>query len=205
MAEPDANGMVMLGNYPFYFNGVPPDEARAVYEEHKARVEEILGDNVKRISRMGSSAIDGIAGTPVVDILVEVNSKPLKVCEVKKMEAAGYEFRGTAPHNEDDEWFFGGDSKPGHLGRVVIHTALYGCSYAQTLNAFVAYVKVTPSAFERYNSIKIEGARAMMSKHPDENPLLGYKDIKSTVCAQLLEEAKEWAKEQQKLGTPLSK
>ena len=101
-------------------------------------------------------------------------------------------FKGTAPHDTDDEWFWGGEGKPGHLGRVVLHTAPEGSDFARDMKAFVEYVKTHPDAFQRYNDVKVEGAKLMLTSSEEDGRLIGYKMKKRDVCNQIKKEAIEW-------------
>jgi len=184
--------VIMLSGYPFYINGANPDTLQAVFEKTQSIFRDACGTQFVSAQRMGSSAIDGIAGTPVCDILVELSPWPISVENKAKLAEAGYECQGSAPHGDNDEWFFGGDGKPGHLGRVVLHSVPEGSEFVRDMKAFVEYVKAHPDAFERYNTVKVEGAVVMSKSDKEDGRLLGYKKKKSEVCDEIKEEAIKW-------------
>lgn len=182
----------MLSGYPFYLYGPDPKAVAEVADKNRAFLETTIGSQLKSFNRMGSSAIDGIAGTPVCDILVELSPWPMAEEAKEKMAVAGYEYKGIAPHDTQDEWFWGGEGKPGHLGRVVLHTVPEGSEFARDMKAFVEYVKTHPNAFQRYNDAKVDGAKLMLKSTEEDGKLLGYKKEKAEVCDQIKKEAIEW-------------
>ena len=50
-------------------------------------------------------------------------------------------------------------------------------------------------AFQRYNTVKVEGARLMLEREEQEGRLIGYKMKKAEVCNTLKKEAIAWWKE----------
>jgi len=185
--------VIMLSGYPFYMNGPDPKAIAAVADKTRISLESILGANkLKSFNRMGSSAIDGIAGTPVCDLLVEISPWPMSNDDKEKMALSGYEYKGTSPHDAQDEWFWGGDGKPGHLGRIVLHTIPEGSEFRRDMKAFVEYVNTHPDAFRRYNDAKMEGAKLMSQSSEEDGRLIGYKMKKAEVCNQIKKEAIEW-------------
>ena len=190
----ESDDVIILSDYPFYINGPDPKQIAKVAEKVKSIMEDACGEQLRSINRMGSSAIDGIAGTPVCDMLAEVSPWPLSNEAKEKLAKVGYEFKGIAPHDKQDEWYWGGDGKPGHLGRVVLHTVPEGSEFVRDMKAFVAYVNTYADAFQRYNTVKVEGARLMLDRKEEEGRLIGYKMKKAEVCNDIKKEAIEWWK-----------
>ena len=191
-----ADKEIMLGGYPFCTEGVNQEGIVAAFAKLEVGLRAALGDNVVRVARMGSSAIPGIPGTPVCDVLLEVNAWPPTEEQILRMKENGFDHRGPAPHYKEDIWFFGGEGAPGHLGRGVIHVVPEGCSFANEMRTFVKYVTETPSAFKRYAQVKLEGAKIVEASGNDPNPVFTYKNHKEKVVEALLEESKEWGKVQ---------
>lgn len=190
----ETKDVIMLSGYPFFVNGPDPKDVVAVAERTRHDLEKACGSQLKAVDRMGSSAIDGIAGTPVCDLLVQLSPWPMTDDAKARLTEAGYTFEGSAPHDPQDEWFFGGKGKPGHLGRVVLHTVPEGSDFVSDMKAFVAYVNSHPDAFKRYNEVKVEGARLMSAGPEEDGKLIGYKRKKADVCDQIKREAVEWWK-----------
>lgn len=195
MPSNEEEEILMLSGYPFYVNGPDPKDISKIADQVKVILKKACGDKLVAVDRMGSSAIDGIAGTPVCDILAQVSPWPLDGETKATLEKMGYECKGKAPHTEEDEWFFGGSGKPGHLGRVVLHTVPEGSEFVRDMQAFVAYVNSHPDAFHRYNTVKVEGARLMLESPDDEGRLIGYKMKKEQTCLQIKQEAIAWWKQ----------
>eukprot|EP00566_Odontella_aurita_P023413 CAMPEP_0113534008 /NCGR_PEP_ID=MMETSP0015_2-20120614/4928_1 /TAXON_ID=2838 /ORGANISM="Odontella" /LENGTH=210 /DNA_ID=CAMNT_0000433137 /DNA_START=133 /DNA_END=765 /DNA_ORIENTATION=+ /assembly_acc=CAM_ASM_000160 len=187
--------VIMLSGYPFYVSGPNPEKVAAVAEEVGRVLRDACGDQLKAVDRMGSSAIDGIAGTPVCDVLAQLSPWPMADDAKERLIEIGFTFQGSAPHDPQDEWFFGGKGEPGHLGRVVLHTVPEGSQFVSDMKAFVEYVKYHPEAFKRYNDVKVEGARVMAEGGPGvDGQMLGYKKKKNDVCNEIRREAIEWWK-----------
>lgn len=197
MASNEEEEILMLSGYPFYVNGPDPKEIAKIADQVKLTLKEACGDRLVAVDRMGSSAIYGMAGTPVCDILAQVSPWPLDDETKATLVKLGYEFQGKAPHTEEDEWFFGGPGKPGHLGRVVLHTVPAGSEFVRDTQTFVAYVNSHPDAFQRYNTVKVEGARLMLENPEEEGKLIGYKKKKHETMIQIMQEAIAWGKQEQ--------
>ena len=70
-----------------------PDWPR-LYEEEAASIREALGETVVATEHMGSTAVPGLAGKPVIDISVGLRRPELTDAEVAAMERLGYEYLG---------------------------------------------------------------------------------------------------------------
>lgn len=189
-----SDDIIMLSGYPFYKNGPNPKDMQAVFEKTRAILQDVCGNDLVSIQRMGSSAIDGMAGTPVCDMLAQLSPWPMSDGHKEKLEKMGFEFQGSAPHAPEDEWFFGGEGEPGHLGRVVLHTVPKGSEFVRDMQAFVEYVNTHPEAFQRYNDVKLESAMLMEESEKEDGRLIGYKQKKQKVCDDIKREAIEWWK-----------
>ncbi|HLL81795.1 MAG TPA: GrpB family protein [Longimicrobium sp.] len=63
------------------------------------RVREALGEHAQAIEHVGSTAVPGLGGKPVLDLAVAVASEEAADACIAPLEALGYEYRG--PHGED--------------------------------------------------------------------------------------------------------
>lgn len=181
---------------PFY-SVQPAAEIAAVYEKESARIVEALGEALRAgPMHMGSSAIRGMPGTPVVDVVVAVEQLPPPPEVIAALELAGYAYRGPAPHDREDHWAMGGDGAKGHLGRVVLHITIPDSRFLRSARAFVDYCNSADGkeAFDAYAAIKIEGAALA-----GEQTM--YKGHKGRVVSQVLAEARAWQQAQEE-GTP---
>ena len=79
---------------------VPHDGSwSARFEAEAARVRLALGAMPLRIEHVGSTAVPGLAGKPVLDVAVAVSSDAAAIACIAPLQALGYEFRG--PHGDD--------------------------------------------------------------------------------------------------------
>jgi GrpB-like predicted nucleotidyltransferase (UPF0157 family) len=70
-----------------------PDWPNAFAEEKRA-LEEILGSVADEIHHIGSTAVEGIAAKPIIDIMIEASSIEGVDKSTKEIEALGYEAKG---------------------------------------------------------------------------------------------------------------
>jgi GrpB-like predicted nucleotidyltransferase (UPF0157 family) len=62
-----------------------------LFEQERHRVASSLGNVVTRVEHFGSTAVPGMAGKPIVDVLVGVNDLALASSRIASLEALGYE------------------------------------------------------------------------------------------------------------------
>ena len=63
----------------------------ALFMNERRRVEAALGDDVKQIEHFGSSAVPGMAGKPIIDLLVGVTDLGIASDRIPALETLGYE------------------------------------------------------------------------------------------------------------------
>lgn len=141
---------------------------------------------------VGSSAIKGMPGSPIVDLAIVIATLPPAAPILTALESIGYDYRGAAPHDRNDHWAMGGEGPKGHLGRVVLHITPSGSDFVDHAVAFVDYCNQNKQAFDSYAEVKLKGARLAMESA--ENRHRTYKMTKHKVVSRLLAEAKEWSK-----------
>ena len=79
---------------------VPYDPAwPARFEAEAARLQLALGATVAVIEHVGSTAVPGLAGKPVLDVAIAVRSEAAAEACIAPLEALGYEYRG--PYGKD--------------------------------------------------------------------------------------------------------
>lgn len=188
--------IIMLGSYPFYLKQAPYDQLLASLDRNSKRIHSALGEDCLEMLHIGSTAIKGIPGTPIIDILAVCRSLDAPdVNQIKRLEANGFEDKGKAPHTSGDSWFYGGDpsSQPGTMGRAVVHIVAQGNPFIEASKAFVNYCNAVPSAFNRYSNIKLEGAKLALNGEEGQK-LSEYKQYKVSVVNDLMKEARNWVK-----------
>ena len=194
----DEGEIIMLGAYPFYTKQ-PTAAMEAVFARNEEKIRQALGDGslqgrLLAIHRIGSSAIKGMPGTPVVDMLAVTREWPPDEAQLAALAAAGFEAKGRADHAADDLWFFGGDGPSGTLGRSVLHVVKEGNPWAKESLDFVFYLSHPKhrDAFDAYAAVKLEGARLAVDGQEGQK-LSEYKRRKHAVCMEVMEKAKQFA------------
>lgn len=66
----------------------------AMYEQEKVRILAIIGNHVVDIQHAGSTAIEGLAAKPVIDILIGVADLLLVERTVEPLQGLGYVYKG---------------------------------------------------------------------------------------------------------------
>jgi len=205
MNEEEHGEILLLSGYPFYVQGPPQDVLAHVTAQVKANLIEACaaaakdGDEkpivVVAVDRFGSSAIPGMPGTPVCDVLAQISPWPLSDLAKRRLAKAGFDCQGISEHHADggkDEWFFCGAGTPGHLGRAILHTVPAGHAFVWHMQAFVDYVKSHPDAYKRYADAKVKAARNVLLSKETYGRLSAYKVEKNVVCKQVKQEAIAW-------------
>ena len=109
-----------------------------------------LGDNLASIKLMGSSAIRGMPGTPVVDLCACLKEFPLTEAQLAALAENGFpKPMPNQSHGHGGTWFFGGGEgiPPGHLGRSCLHVMKDDNPWIKDATDYVAYCLENESAF----------------------------------------------------------
>lgn len=124
--------------------------------QEKKKILSILGDEVK-IEHVGSTAIEGLGGKGILDILIGVKDGELKTSR-KKLEDAGYEFRESASTAQRDffriDYIYKKEKR-----RVHIHLTKYHSKDWKEIIGFRDYLLKHPSDAVKYAKIKKEAVK----------------------------------------------
>lgn len=122
----------------------------------KKRLEKVLSRSAE-IEHIGSTAIAGLGGKGILDIIVGISKS--KMAEVrKKLEEADYEFREKASYPE--RFFFRRDySYKNGKRRVHIHLVEFRGTDWKEMISFRNYLLKHHKAVDRYVEIKKEAVR----------------------------------------------
>lgn len=126
----------------------PDWPARA--EAELRRIDEALGEVAVRLEHIGSTAVPGLAGKPIVDLLVAVVVLDPREPYVERLQALGYEFvpAPESPHRH----FFG---KPPRRPRTHhVHVVEAGSVHELRHLAVRDFLRVHPEEAERYAALK---------------------------------------------------
>jgi len=224
---------IRIDSNTLFYVDQPTDQLRAVYAEESSRIMSAFetyqslhnsaNSDAPCLSRavadgphhIGSSAIVGMPGTPIVDMAVQLGPGhfPPSQAMVECLSNVGYEYMGASPHDRDDHWCMGGTAgaRKGELGRTVLHLSAPGTSFLHNAVSFVDYCNSNEGGSSRmaYAQVKLEGMQLATEATEEEfidggekaggeprfTPHVQYKIHKSKVVHAVLERAKQWSTE----------
>jgi GrpB-like predicted nucleotidyltransferase (UPF0157 family) len=152
----------------------------SLYEEEAARICEALGDAVVEIEHMGSTAVPGLAGKPVIDISLGLRHLDLSAEQIAAMERIGYEYLGE--FGFPGRLFFrrGRERRTHH-----VHAVEWGSEHWHRHRAFHEYLRAFPEEAARYADAK----RRIAAESSDTS---AYWEQKQAFVDELFERARRW-------------
>jgi NAD-dependent deacetylase len=117
-----------------------------LYEQESQRVRKALGSSVVGMEHMGSTAVPGLAGKPVIDISIGLERLELDQAQIGAMEALGYQYLGE--HGLPGRLFFRRD-KDGRRTHHV-HVVEWGGEHWRRHHAFREYLRAHPEEAAGY-------------------------------------------------------
>ena len=125
------------------------------FAEEAERVRSALGENVREIEHMGSTAVPGLAAKPVIDISVGLATLEIRADEIEAMERLGYEYMGE--YGMPGRLFFrkGGAERTHH-----VHAVEWDGEHWHRHRALRDYLLAHPAEAERYGEHKQRVAAA---------------------------------------------
>lgn len=168
---------------PYRIEEFTPDW-KSRFNDHAAKIREVLGEEVLAIDHVGSTSIPGMIAKPNIDIMVTVPDIARIVDFRKKMEALGYISHGD--YSNINEEYFTEDLPTGE--RVTsIHIFQKGNPEIKRHIDFRDYLTANEEARNRYINKKNE----LYVKYHDH--YRAYDNGKHEVIEQLNHEAAAWA------------
>ena len=207
--------------YPFYIKQ-PMVKMSDLFKKYESVLRGVLGEDVVSVYSIGSGAIPGMAGSPMIDFVLAMKNSPPTEEQYAKLKAAnvGLIGDGKSPHDPGDTWFQNLDFPPsgdfeafkvngvfppdGYLGRLTIHFVHYNSPFIRKALCFVEFLKQNQEAFNKYRDVKIEGARMQSSASDVEGSadaaagpsnFIKYKMHKAAVVSELMESSTKWGEE----------
>jgi NAD-dependent deacetylase len=126
-----------------------------LYEREARRVRRALGQPVVELEHMGSTAVPGLAGKPVIDISVGLRDLHLDEDQIGAMEALGYQYLGE--YGLPGRLFFRKDENGRRTHHV--HAVEFEDEHWHRHRAFRDYLRAHPKEVERYAAEKRSLAR----------------------------------------------
>ena len=150
------------------------------YRLDAAELAQALGERVGGIEHFGSTAVPGMSGKPIVDLLVGIVRWPMAVGEREALQALGYEYLGEAGV-AGREYLRRRGARNTNLAVVEWQGGLWNENLMLR-----DFLRADPLAAAAYSQSKREawsgGARS----------LLAYSAAKAATLAELLKRAREW-------------
>ncbi|MDP8932083.1 MAG: GrpB family protein [Actinomycetota bacterium] len=144
-----------------------------------------LGDVLKVVEHVGSTAVAGLPAKPTLDLLAGTNSIPAVLERVEELEGLGYEYRPASFVTSPDHLFF---RKVRNRKRTHhLHVVYMGTAEFQEYLWFRDFLVANPEAAQRYAAFKLELAVECAN---DRN---GYVEKKAEFVAPLMDEVRAWA------------
>jgi GrpB-like predicted nucleotidyltransferase (UPF0157 family) len=154
----------------------------ALAEAELARIKEALGEVALRLEHVGSTAVQGLAAKPIVDLQLSVDSMEPREPFVKPLEALGYLF-APAPESPDRHFF----ARPPQRPRTHhLHVCAAGGEHELRHLAVRDFLRAHADEAERYAALK----RELVARHPQDR--LAYIEGKEVYLAALEQRAVAW-------------
>lgn len=126
-------------------------------QETISRLKEILGDTVKDIRHVGSTAIKSIKAKPIIDIMLAVDSFEDVLSYEQKLKEAGFYYRPKAQSFLGDQLLFACGSYYDGTGNIQTHfihvVKSDSMDHLNYIN-FVEYMNDFPAAAKAYERVK---------------------------------------------------
>lgn len=158
------------------------------FENLKAKISPLFGDNLVHIYHFGSTSIPGMIAKPTIDACVEVIDLEKVKTMRPELESLGYKSWGDYV-GTGEEYFTLNDSAGNRIYNV--HTLQTGNPFISQYIAFRDYLRTYPEKASEYIAIK-ESLREEFGLD-DYN---SYNETKSKMMETLKQEAKEWYENQ---------
>ena len=140
-----------------YHHGWP-----ASFEEERALVVAATGIAPKRVENVGSTAVQGLAAKPVIDLMVGVPRVEDAQRQIDALRAMGYDWRG--------------ETVPGTLylrkaepRRFNLHMTQWGGEFWQDLLLFRDFLRTNPGKARQYEDLKRDLMARLASDPPAYN------------------------------------
>ncbi|MBN2371956.1 MAG: GrpB family protein [Vicinamibacteria bacterium] len=145
-------------------------EWRRLYDAEKSLIEGVMKDRLVAVHHIGSTAVEGLAAKPVIDILVVVNDLSDVDDQVARFQGVGYECKGEFGIKGRRFLRKGGDENPTRH----IHAFRTGDRNIRRHLAFRDYLRAFPKIRDEYGRIKLNGAAL---HRYDSDGYMGHKDL----------------------------
>lgn len=120
----------------------------SLYEEERAQIVAVLKGLILDIEHVGSTAVPGLGGKPIIDIMVAVPALATVEKCIEPLAALGYDFRGEA--GVPERLFFGKGAPRTHH----VHMVERESDFWNDLILFRDFLRAHPDEARRYDELK---------------------------------------------------
>jgi GrpB-like predicted nucleotidyltransferase (UPF0157 family) len=113
-----------------------------------SRLREVLGSGVISLEHVGSTAVPGLAGKPIIDVNLMVGEASREATYLPALEAAGYALTVREPDWFEHRMFEGLDP------RTNVHVFSYGCREVERMRLFRDWLRYNAADRELYAQVK---------------------------------------------------
>ena len=170
----------MLGLEKGFVRLLPHDEHwHQLFDEEKARLQDVIGEFVLSIEHVGSTSVCGIAAKPILDMAVAIENQGNGEKCVAPLENIGYEYRGE--NGIAGRFYFnkGFPARTHHL-----HILPADSEDLKNHLAFRDYLLQNPRAAQEYDRLK----KDLAEKYPNDRE--AYLDGKAEFVQKILKAAR---------------
>lgn len=161
---------------------VPYDDAwKRAFEAEADRLRSALGDRIVALDHVGSTAVEGLAAKPIIDILLVVDDLDDEQRWIDRLEAHDYAFRPDDP--VPDRLFFAKGPEDDRTHYLSVTERESDTHVEQLL--FRDYLRANPEAAAEYEQLK----RDLAQRFPDDRS--SYTERKSRFVQQVLRDARD--------------
>mmetsp|Transcript_70978 Transcript_70978/g.129940 ORF Transcript_70978/g.129940 Transcript_70978/m.129940 type:complete len:538 (-) Transcript_70978:71-1684(-) len=158
-----------------------PGYYKHVAVKHRVLLMSLLNVPDEAINHIGSTAVPGMLGTPVVDLVLSL-PKRLTSGQRRALMRNGYSCCGIAPHTvheaEPHQWFNFSNDKD---DEVVLHVVQCGDKWAEAADDMVYLLRRSEKDREKYQKAK------KVAMHAANGSMSAYKHFKQPVTLEVLE------------------
>lgn len=148
-----------------------------MFAREAKRVRAALGERALRIEHVGSTAVQGLAAKPVIDVVLVVADSSEESTYAPELEAAVYRLCIREPEWHEHRMFKG--SQP----EVNLHVFSQVCVEVQRMLAFRDWLRTNAAGRDLYAHAKLELSQKSWKRVQD------YADAKTSVVEQIMSRA----------------
>lgn len=127
------------------------------FSEQKRILKKVLPDYAK-IEHVGSTAVPGLGGKGIIDIVIEVPYKKIKTTK-NKLEKIGFEYRKSHIGDKKRKFFQKIIKHTGKERRIHIHLTYPSSGYFDSFVRFRDYLRNNKKDMSEYAKVKKEAAK----------------------------------------------